>query len=110
MKALLIVLLLALAILMFFAPVWAGEVHQWSNSYDSYRKLYDSSYALCPNGHEYLGEDRCILKKGHCPHCGAKGIMPQSIDEMRGAVDNPYWHKIGTFYLCPNGHLFWEKD
>lgn len=45
----------------------------------------------------------CIVKKGHCPHCGA-------LSQCFSGETKPYYLMDRTICFCPNGHLFWEKD
>ena len=46
----------------------------------------------------------CIVKKGHCPYCGAKAIEDtHGLQVIKG--NEVLW----TIRRCPAGHLFWEK-
>jgi len=48
---------------------------------------------------------KCIVKKGHCPYCGAKAIEDtHGLQVIKG--NEVLW----TIRRCPAGHLFWEKD
>ena len=47
----------------------------------------------------------CKVKKGHCPHCGAKGV-----DDGMGLQVIQGTKVMWTMHRCPNGHIFWEKE
>jgi hypothetical protein len=76
---------------------WAGEI-----------RLIPSCYTSCVSW-ATLDEEtcKCVVKKGHCPHCGKEGIkygnVPIANKNSIGWIDGI------LLYLCPNGHLFWEK-
>ena len=55
----------------------------------------------CPNGFE-LKDGECVPKKGHCPICGAKGMITTLIYDDDNTI-----HYI--LYLCPNHHVFWSR-
>jgi hypothetical protein len=104
MKPLIILLLLA-------SVAWSGE-STWIDKSD------------CPHGSICAGNDCTCLdnpvinvypkkteiklpQKGHCPHCGVRGMKWGEI--LKGS--EYMFHREGALlFLCPNGHMFWEKD
>lgn len=57
-----------------------------------------SGKAICIREDGIHINNRSLPEPGHCPHCGAKG------DKYGEVIES------GAIYLCPNGHIYWEKN
>lgn len=89
MKVIVILLLLA-------SVAWAGDTCL----------LQCKNKEISPNIINGTIECECVdLKKGHCPHCGAKYIRDAPIKYFDKDTKNIEYMLL---FLCPNGHVFWE--
>jgi len=50
----------------------------------------------------------CKVKKGHCPHCGNEGIKYGNVPIARN--NSVGWIEGVWLFLCPAGHIYWEKE
>ena len=95
------------ALLLFLAAIIAGLA--WGGIIDDCVEdgsciIATTLIDICPSSH-YYKDGLCILKKGHCPHCGVKAIEDShGLQVIKGS--DVLW----TIRRCPAGHLFWEKD